>query len=177
MESSARTSGCSGDERSPPDGGAHVGVAVDDPGHQHPARKIVLHGARRRGHLRPADLDDRSAPDHDDAGLDRRAGNRQDAGAPEDLNLVLRRGRWRGRQRGQRQDERGGEGMETLLHSRPAGYCPPAASSARAPPSMRGMEWCPSWQAYSHFSPSSIFIGTSNVHGALQVSSSLIVAW
>ena len=43
-------------------------------------------------------------------------------------------------------------------------YCCPAAasaSSARAPPSIRGIEWCPSWQAYSHMSSSSRSIGTS----------------
>ena len=42
-------------------------------------------------------------------------------------------------------------------------YCCAAASasSARAPPSIRGIEWCPSWQAYSHMSSSSRRIGTS----------------
>ena len=66
------------------------------------------------------------------------------------------------------------------VQRRPRGYCPPAASRAsraRAPPSMRGIEWCPSWQAYSHFSPSSACIGTSKVHGRSQVSGSSTVAW
>ncbi len=46
----------------------------------------------------------------------------------------------------------------------PEPHCCPAAasaSSARAPPSIRGIEWCPSWQAYSHMSSSSRSIGTS----------------
>ena len=72
-----------------------MGVAVHQAGQQHAARQVVLYRPLRRGHVGPADLDDGAALDDQDAGRNRRPRDREHGGAPEDLDLVLRRRRRR----------------------------------------------------------------------------------